>query len=254
MSNAPYGALGKPYKYGSSIAYDGTDTIYCLKGAYNEFFAYSISGNNWVTKESLPKIAPPGPNKTKVRNGSQIASNGRGAIHALKGANTNEFWGYPIYPNDLQKWIVAPAMPTTHRRVYGGAGLTYSSKTGLFYALRGNNTLEFWAYNPFPMLFTPEVSSKGTMGNAQVNPTFKLSVAPNPLMRAASISYSLPRAGNTSLKLYDLSGMLVTTLAKGYALAGSHSALLNADKFASGIYLLKFESEGNATTEKLTIE
>jgi hypothetical protein len=251
MASAPSGALGKPYKYGSSIAYGGTDTIYCLKGAYNEFFAYSISGNNWVTEEALPRVAPPLTKKTQVRNGSQIASNGEGTIYALKGNNTNEFWSYEI---GWQEWLVANAMPTVRKRVSGGGGLTYSSKTGLFYALRGNNTLEFWAYNPSPMPYTPEVNPNGTTGGAQVNLTFKLSVAPNPFVRAASVSYSLPRAGNISLKLYDVSGKLAATLASGYATAGSHRALVNADKFAHGIYLLRFESESNTTTEKLIIE
>jgi hypothetical protein len=42
MANVPLGLSDEPCGYGSSIAYDGGDTIWCLKGSYNEFFAYSV--------------------------------------------------------------------------------------------------------------------------------------------------------------------------------------------------------------------
>jgi 5-hydroxyisourate hydrolase-like protein (transthyretin family) len=46
----------------------------------------------------------------------------------------------------------------------------------------------------------------------------------------------------------------VTTLANGYVTAGNHSTLVNAEKLASGIYLLKFESDNYTTSSKLIIE
>ena len=109
MADALGGNSGKPYKYGSSIAYDGNDTIWCLKGTYNELFAYSISGNNWVTKDTMPKRSPPSTKKTKVKDGSQIASNGGRMLYALKGSNTNEFWTYVC---DSHRWYTATALTT----------------------------------------------------------------------------------------------------------------------------------------------
>ncbi len=252
MALAPTGNSLKPYKNGSSIAYDGGDTIWCLKGSYNEFAAYSVSGNIWVTKDTLPRKSPPSTKKTKVKDGSQIASDHNGLVYALKGGNTNEFWTYKCSDH---AWYTAAPMPTLSKKVKGGGGLTYSAKTHMLYAFRGNNTLEFWVFNPFSALMAPEHKNDGAMSAGLQNiGDFKLSISPNPFTSLTHVSYTLPKSGSVALRLYDVAGQLVTTLAQGYTLAGNHSALLNADKLAHGIYLLKFESEGYSTTSKLIIE
>ena len=83
-------------------------------------------------------------------------------------------------------------------------------------------------------------------------------MSPNPTTSSLNsfISYSLPDAGSVSLKLYDVTGKLVSTLASGYHPAGSYyySLLTTHYSLASGVYLLKFETEGYNTTEKLVIE
>jgi hypothetical protein len=48
-------------------------------------------------------------------------------------------------------------------------------------------------------------------------------VLPNPFTSRTTISYSLPKAGNVALKLYDVTSELVSTLVKGYRSAGSYS-------------------------------
>jgi hypothetical protein len=254
MATAPTGTSGKGYKNGSSITYDGGDTIYALKGSYNECFAYSIAGKNWVSRETLPKIAPPGTKKTKVKDGSQIASDRQHSVFAVKGANTNEFWQYKT---NEHKWYIATALTTGPKRVKGGGGLTYATDNNVFYAFRGNNTLEFWQYNPGTSVLTPEHKDEGVMSaGSQANLDYRLSVTPNPFTGRAVISYSLPRAGNVSLRLYNLTGALVSALASGYHTAGSYSYSLLTTHYslASGIYLLEFESDGYNTTSKLIIE
>jgi hypothetical protein len=83
---------------------------------------------------------------------------------------------------------------------------------------------------------------------------FRLQIAPNPFSGAATITYSLPQAGNISLKLYDVSGTLVTTLTSGYHNAGASSFILHPSSLSKGIYVLKLETETATTTEKLIIE
>jgi hypothetical protein len=254
MADAPAGTSNKPYKNGSSVTYDGGDTIWALKGSYNELFAYSISNNNWITKDTLPKRAPPGTKKTKVKDGSQIAYAGR-VVYALKGANTNEFWTYLC---DSHRWQHSTDMTTVVKKVKGGGALVYAGSSKSLYAFRGNNTLEFWSYGPVNvggLLFMNCPLPKDEQGQtAAITSQFALRVTPNPFTSRTSISYSLPRAGNVSLRLYDVTGQLVTTLAKGYTLAGSHAAHLDASKLAHGIYLLKYENEGSTTTSKLIVE
>ncbi len=255
LPTAPRGASGKPYKNGSSIAYDGGDTIYCLKGTCNEFFGYSISNQNWVTLDTLPKKAPPGTKKTKVKDGSQIAVAGR-TVYALKGNNTNEFWTYPC---DSHCWSHGTDMPAFAKKVRGGGALVAAPDGHDLYAFRGNNTLEFWKYTTgsFDMLLAGNQTPKDVMGQSAVRTSqFALNIAPNPFAGAAHINYSVPKAGDVSLRLYDVTGELVTTLVSGYHPAGSysHSLLTTHYSLARGIYLLKYEAAGERTTQKLIIE
>jgi N-acetylneuraminic acid mutarotase len=255
MANAPTGLSHRPFKTGSSMTYDGGDTIYCLKGSYNEFFAYSISNDKWVTLETLPRKTPIGTRKTKVKDGSGIAFMDR-TVYALKGANTSEFWTYPC---DSHRWYYWGEMPTKVNS--GGALVAAPDHDGVF-AFRGNNTLEFWecfVYEANGLRLSAGGQSKDVQGQSTVrSPQLALSIAPNPFTTATAISYCLPRAGNIRLRLYDVTGKLVSTLASGYHPAGSYSSRLTANsslqKLAAGIYILRLDSEGNTTTQKVIIE
>jgi len=252
MTPAPGGLSTKPYKNGSSICYDGSDTIYCLKGSYNEFAAYSVSGNNWVTKDPLPLIAPPGTKKKKVKDGSGMAFAG-GTVYALKGGGTNEFWTFNTTDD---KWYTATELTAGVKKVKAGGALTAAGDVNALFAFRGNNTLEFYKFGPvvFSAFSAPNTPKSVMSAGVEVVSRYKLQVTPNPFVRVANVSYAVPKSGNVSLSLYDVTGKLVTTLANGYTTAGNHSALVNAEKLASGIYLLKFESDNYTTTSKLTIE
>jgi len=81
-----------------------------------------------------------------------------------------------------------------------------------------------------------------------------LGVSPNPASRGMVVNYSLPAAGNVSLKLYDVSGALAKTVACGYVLPGSHTVSLSRQNLARGAYILKLESGAGNVTRKLIIE
>jgi len=77
----------------------------------------------------------------------------------------------------------------------------------------------------------------------------------NPFAGTTTISYDLPKAGNVSLKLYDVTGKLVTTLASGCRNAGHYALGLRPDaKLAAGIYVLRLETGNSTATTKLIIE
>jgi hypothetical protein len=255
---APGGASTKPYKNGSSITYDGGDTIYCLKGSYNEFAAYSISGRVWATRDTLPMIAPPGTKKVKVKDGSQIACTGR-TVFALKGNKTDEFWAFDC---DGQAWRTLEPMPSGLKMVKAGGALTLARDQGMLYALRGNNTLEFWSYGRVPTfgaLTGALVTDKEVQGRSPfvINHS-SLSVSPNPFTAALSpsVSFSLPVAGDVCLRVFDITGKLVGTPARGYHSAGSYRYPLPAAHYslASGVYLLRLDVGTETTVSKLVIE
>jgi len=258
LPTAPTGASGKSYKNGSCLTYDKGDTIYCLKGSLNEFAAYSISGKTWVNKSPLPFVAPPGTKKKKVKDGAGMAYYSE-AVYALKGGNTDEFW---MFNTTDQQWHVQTQLTAGSKKVKGGGALTFADANQSLYAFRGNNTREYWKYGPLGA-DGYQLAKAGKPKDVQAGKTtaiteFGLRIAPNPAAYSLnpSISYSLPTPGNVSLKLYDITGKLVSRLASGYHPAGaySYSLLTTNHSLASGVYLLKFETEGYETTEKLIVQ
>jgi hypothetical protein len=79
---------------------------------------------------------------------------------------------------------------------------------------------------------------------------FRLSVVPQGGRFA--IRYALPHAGRATLKLYDVRGRLVRTIADGDSEAGTHSAWLDRAALpASGLYFLRLSTGDNAAVAKV---
>jgi hypothetical protein len=206
------------------------------------------------TRETPPKVYFSG--KKKVKDGAGIAW-WPDVVYVLKGGNTNEFW---VYRCEERRWCTAPQMPSLIKRVKGGGALKAAPKVSMLFAFRGNNTREFWRYGPLSA-DGPRLSAVGqpedVQGTAAMrNAEFGLRVEPNPFTSLATIGYSLAVAGNVSLKLYDITGKLVSTLVDGHYPAGSYSySLLPAHySLASGVYVMRLDSDSYHATEKLVIE
>jgi hypothetical protein len=249
-ASAPLGASGKYWKNGSGLTAEDdweTPIIYAVKGSYNEFYAYDVATNTWTTKAPLPMTGSSG-KKKKVKDGAGLAFLNN-TVYCLKGGGTREFWTYQA---DSDKWTQLEDMPSGGGKpVKGGGALTRANDK--LYAFKGNNTLEFYSYAPASAVSREQIAgSSAQTGDAQRAPAFSLSVSPTLFRTGATIHYSLPRAGNYNLKLYDITGQLVTTLASGYHSAGSYKS--TTPLLARGIYVLKLESGTTTTTAKLVIE
>ena len=66
-----------------------------------------------------------------------------------------------------------------------------------------------------------------------------------------SISFDLPEAANTSLKLYDLTGREIFYLPERNYSAGKHSVEINTKDFTTGIYFVSLETAGFVLNKKL---
>ena len=77
--------------------------------------------------------------------------------------------------------------------------------------------------------------------------------SPNPFAHGTSISYTLPASGYTTLKIYDTSGRLVTTLVDAEMSAGVYSMTWNRKNAASGIYFYRLTSGGSSLTRAMTV-
>ncbi|MDZ7373242.1 MAG: T9SS type A sorting domain-containing protein [candidate division KSB1 bacterium] len=76
---------------------------------------------------------------------------------------------------------------------------------------------------------------------------------PNPFNPVTTIRFDLPKAGHTTLKLYDTRGSLIATILDADLGAGSHEVKLNGSSLASGIYVYVLRSGDFTAARKLVL-
>jgi hypothetical protein len=76
---------------------------------------------------------------------------------------------------------------------------------------------------------------------------------PNPFNPSTSISFSLPRAGEVELKVFDVTGRRVQTLADQRLEAGEHRMSFDGAALPSGIYFARVEAGSFSQTQKLML-
>ena len=76
---------------------------------------------------------------------------------------------------------------------------------------------------------------------------------PNPFNPTTQIEYSLPKAAEVSLKIYDILGRQVAVLAKGTKKAGNYRITWNASNMASGIYIYQLKVDDVIKSRKMLL-
>jgi hypothetical protein len=81
----------------------------------------------------------------------------------------------------------------------------------------------------------------------------ELSAYPNPFNATTTITFSLPTAGAVELRVYDVTGRLVKTLADEKMGAGTHRMTVDGTGLASGVYLARLTTTEQSVTQKLLL-
>ena len=76
---------------------------------------------------------------------------------------------------------------------------------------------------------------------------------PNPFNPTTTIQFSLPHAGDVTLKIYNVLGEEVKTLVNEYKEIGNHSVQFNANSLASGLYLYRLQAGSFVETKKMIL-
>ncbi len=132
----------------------GTHTVSCS----TELAIDENPSNNKKTGSIIVTVVIPAPwtlmrsvpiSSKKVKGGGSLINGTAGLMYGLKGNNTREFFAYDIGDDT---WIIKesiPEDPFNRKRTNKGARLVYNkhSNPDMIYATKGNNTLEFWAYD-----------------------------------------------------------------------------------------------------------
>ncbi|HEX2787571.1 MAG TPA: T9SS type A sorting domain-containing protein [Ignavibacteria bacterium] len=91
-------------------------------------------------------------------------------------------------------------------------------------------------------------------GNTTVPMEYKLQQNyPNPFNPVTTIKYQLPKDGLVQIKVYDIIGREVMTLANEQKTAGTYEAVFNGLNFASGIYFYRIQAGNFVETKKMML-
>ncbi len=76
---------------------------------------------------------------------------------------------------------------------------------------------------------------------------------PNPFNPSTTIKFSVPKAGNYSLRVFNVLGQEVAKLHNGQLNAGTHEATFNASKLGSGVYFYNLTGNEVNITKKMML-
>jgi hypothetical protein len=161
---------------------------------------------------------------------------------------------------DLYLARINPAGDTIWTRTYGGphsdVGHSILITPDNGYAIAGG--LDPQGYGKFEawlLRMAPDCAGIGP-GRLDEDIIVKLSGTPNPFRDRVLIEYSLSRAVNVRMGLYDVLGREVTYIIDGAHQVGNHAVSWDGRdesgrNMPSGLYLLRFEAGGRSVTRKL---
>jgi hypothetical protein len=76
---------------------------------------------------------------------------------------------------------------------------------------------------------------------------------PNPFNPSTRITYSIPKAGNISIKIYDIMGRELETLVNEYKNAGQYDVSFDASNICSGVYFYRLMVNDFVSIKKMVL-
>jgi len=78
-------------------------------------------------------------------------------------------------------------------------------------------------------------------------------IRPNPVASSATVRFSLPAPSRVALRIYNVAGEVVATVASGDFTAGRHEVAWDACAAASGVYVARLEAGGEVGLRKVLV-
>jgi hypothetical protein len=250
LASAPAGSYAKWYD-GSFLVFDGDQTIYAHKARYHELWTYDVSTATWGSTQlsGMPFIG---------RDASSRKSGGGGCgawfedgLYALKGGSTSEFWRYDATADTWTEFNQLPPLGSYGRVRKTSAGGSMVSVDGTLFALKGNQTYEFWRYS-LVSLKALQILREGVMAAQTTLGSGRLTIGPSPLV-GGRIHLDVGKASSRSatVRLYDASGRSV---AVWKPVLHNGAADLDVRHLTAGVYVVRVETNGYYATQKLVVE
>ncbi len=87
----------------------------------------------------------------------------------------------------------------------------------------------------------------------EINAVASLNVYPNPMSETANVLFNLSENLNTKIEVVNMLGEVVFTENLGTLSYGKHNVSIDFSELTSGVYFLNVISEGNVSSQKITI-
>ncbi|MCD4706880.1 MAG: PQQ-binding-like beta-propeller repeat protein [Candidatus Sabulitectum sp.] len=189
-----------------------------------------------------------------------------GEIYALDEQTGAEVWSYSTVPGT---YGIGSSPSITDGVMYLACtdGYLYAFGTGLKYSFRDNLFAETGANELIAASFyggaavaadTINFTVTGTGMNLNPSPLPGLCTKPNPFHAFTTISFELSEPGYTTLKVFNLSGRLVSSITESELGSGQYSytwdgSNQNGESVSAGLYFCRIQSGGVSETTGLCL-
>ncbi len=190
QTSVPPGIHGYNVSTGSALC-SGDTLVFCLKGRYNEFYAYSPATNAWRLRESLPLIGASG-QKRYAGTGSSLVGCSCG-IYCSKGNLSLDLWRYAPDTTGYT-WTQMVDVPMGAKTPGSGSGMAVVDS--FLYLIKGNLTYEFYRFNMYRNVWE-------TMANCPSGPSGKPPGQGGCVTATSDRIYSLKGGGRTEFYSFD---------------------------------------------------
>jgi len=205
----------------------------CLVG-YPEPNVYGNLGIDLLTKPSFGASAG-------IVSGTRLVwvSTGGGELHSYE--FSHNLINYPFEPKKVGKAL-------------------YDAKFYLSQNYYWNHYAEYWDTFTFNLYGDPALKHTGAVAtgideslSSTPNRIEMSQNYPNPFNAQTTFNFILPEAGIVQLTIYDLLGRQVKTLLDEFRQAGTHTIILDASGFTSGIYFYRLQVGEMVETRRMVL-
>ncbi|HEY3249916.1 MAG TPA: T9SS type A sorting domain-containing protein [Ignavibacteria bacterium] len=196
---------------------------------------------------------PPYPSVAKSRIGGVSAGDRFYLIGGNNSVGTTSSDSTFIYTVSANSWSILPSVkPTQSHNISNSVCARFFGDTVRIFSCGGTegsvtSSTSFHLIGCGPLVGVTNIS--GTIPDGYV-----LSQNyPNPFNPTTNIKFSLPKAGNVKLVVFDILGREVTTLVNEFKTAGNYLVDFNALNLASGVYFYKITANDFTETKKMLL-
>jgi PKD repeat protein len=247
---------------GTSTAQNPSHT-YVAAGVYTvSLTASNAQGSDTATRTGYITVTEPGTGGDTMHVADMNVTNGRSGPNTLGICNVTvaDDGGQPVGGAAVTVSYDGPTSGTTSGTTAADGTVTLQSSSikkpsGEWCFEVTNITHATLTYDPGSNVTTRSCESgdvNGADGRRIAAAEFSLEQnSPNPFNPMTEIRFSLPRDANATLKVYNVRGQMVATLADGVLQAGPHAVMWDARQHPSGVYFYRLETPDFSETKKM---